>query len=70
MQPPSEEAASIMANGGREPVVLAVDPAADADATVTTDPAAVTTTDPTATTAAPAVAVDPATGAAIAPGQG
>jgi hypothetical protein len=64
MQPPSEEAALIMANGGREPGVLAVDPAA-------TDPlTTLTTTDPTATTAAQPAAVDPATGAPIAPGQG
>jgi hypothetical protein len=70
MQPPSEEAAAIMALGGRDPGVLAVvPPATDPAASVTTDPAAVTT-DPTATTAAPAAAVDPATGAAIAPGQG
>jgi hypothetical protein len=67
MQPPSEEASSIMAHGGRDvaaPVIVppVIDPAA-------TDPAAITTTDPTATTAAPAVAVDPATGA-VAAGQG
>jgi hypothetical protein len=70
MQPPSEEASSIMAHGGRELVApVTVTPATDPAATVTTDPAAITTTDPTATTAAPAVAVDPATGA-VAPGQG
>ena len=68
MQPPSEEAASIMANGGREPGVLAVDPAATDP--LTTDPTTLTTTDPTATTAAQPAAVDPATGAPIAPGQG
>ena len=67
MQPPSEEASSIMAHGGRDvaaPVIVppVIDPAA-------TDPAAITTTDPTATTAAPALAVDPATGA-VAAGQG
>jgi hypothetical protein len=67
MQPPSEEASSIMAHGGRDmaaPVIVppVIDPAA-------TDPAAITTTDPTDTTAAPAVAVDPATGA-VAAGQG
>jgi hypothetical protein len=67
MQPPSEEASSIMAHGGRDvaaPVIVppVIDPPA-------TDPAAITTTDPTATTAAPAVAVDPATGA-VAAGQG
>jgi hypothetical protein len=67
MQPPSEEASSIMAHGGGDvaaPVIVppVIDPAA-------TDPAAITTTDPTATTAAPAVAVDPATGA-VAAGQG
>jgi hypothetical protein len=63
MQPPSEEASSIMAHGGGDvaaPVIVppVIDPAA-------TDPAAITTTDPTATTAA----VDPATGA-VAAGQG
>ena len=68
MQPPSEEAASIMANGGREPGVLAVDPAATDP--LTTDPTTLTTTNPTATTAAQPAAVDPATGAPIAPGQG
>ena len=67
MQPPSEEASSIMAHGGRNvaaPVIVppVIDPAA-------TDPAAITATDPTDTTTAPAVAVDPATGA-VAPGQG
>ena len=63
MQPPSEEAAAIMVNGGREPGVLAA-PALTADPAVTTpDPAgttpdpAVTTPDPAVTTAAP---VDPA----------
>jgi hypothetical protein len=71
MQPPSEEAAAIMQNGGREPGVLAgappvTDPAASAsDPAATTDPAA-TATDPATTTVAPAVTVDPAT----APGQG
>jgi hypothetical protein len=65
MQPPSDEAAAIMENGGREPGVLAVDPAT----IVSVDPAATTTetTDP-ATTAPPPV--DPATGAATISGQG
>jgi hypothetical protein len=54
MQPPSEEAAEIMQNGGREPGVLAVDPAL-------TDPATTPPTDPTA------ASTDPA---AIALGQG
>ncbi len=67
MQPPSEEASSIMAHGGREPAAPVTVPTATDSAA--TDPAVVTTTDPTATTAAPAVAVDPATGA-VAPGQG
>jgi cell division protein FtsL len=60
MQPPSDEAFLIMENGGREPGVLAVDPATEAltdpAATATTDPAATTTTttsDPTATAPAP-----------------
>ena len=83
MQPPSEEAAAIMENGGRAPGVPAVDPttvapvadpaavapATDPAAVAPTDPAA-TITDSTATTVAPPVAVDPATGAAVAPGQG
>jgi hypothetical protein len=54
MQPPSEEAAELMQNGGREPGVLAVDPAL-------TDPATTPPTDPTA------ASTDPA---AIALGQG
>jgi hypothetical protein len=80
MQPPSDEAAAIMQNGGREPGVLAPDPATVAltDPAVTTttpaDPAAEpvlpATTDPAATTTAPPATVDPATGAATAPGQG
>jgi len=74
MQPPSEEAAAIMQNGGREPGVLAADPATVAPTDPTTepvDPAATTTTpDPAATTTAPPATGDPATGAVIAPGQG
>ena len=75
MQPPSDEAAAIMQNGGLEPGVLAADPmapavtdpgAATADPAATTDPTAATA-DPAATTTAP---VDLATGAATAPGQG
>jgi hypothetical protein len=62
MQPPSEEASSIMAHGGRDVAAPVIVPPV-------IDPAAITATDPTATTAAPAVAVDPATGA-VAPGQG
>ena len=72
MQPPSEEAAAIMENGGREPGVPAVVPqATDPAAAVTTDPAAAATADPAtatsidpATTAAPPGTVDPATSAA------
>jgi hypothetical protein len=57
MLPPSDEAVAVMQNGGREPGVLAVDPATTALTTTdpiatTTDPAA-TTTDPAATTSAP-----------------
>jgi hypothetical protein len=48
MQPPSEQAAAIMENGGREPGVLAVEPT-----TTPTEPSAETTTTP--------LAVDPAT---------
>jgi hypothetical protein len=75
MQPPSEEAAMIMENGGLEPGVLAT-----ATAPLTTDPAAVATPDPAATTTATPVATatpvptatpDPAVatenGAAVAP---
>ena len=64
MQPPSDEAAAIMQNGGREPGVLAVDPAAVVPsatdpAAVATDPAAVAT-DPAAVAPDPAaVATDP-----------
>jgi hypothetical protein len=60
MTPPSEEAIAIEQNGGREPGVLAVDPATVAP-TVTTDPTA--TTDPAVTTPAvtdPAATADPA----------
>ena len=75
MQPPSEEAAAIMANGGLEPGVLATAPVAPvtttadptATTTTTTDPA-VTATDPATTTAAPPP--DPVAGAVVAPGQG
>jgi hypothetical protein len=53
MVPPSDSAAAVMANGGREPGVLATDPALAAApvAAGTTDPAAATTTttDPAAT---------------------
>ena len=59
MQPPSDTAAEIMANGGREPGVLAVAPLTTTTPLVapgttdpaasTTDPAAATTTDPAAT---------------------
>src|SRR3954451_910719 len=59
MQPPSESAAAIMANGGREPGVLAP---------VTTEPQ-VTAPPPTATaTPVPTATPDPAT--AVAAGQG
>ena len=83
MQPPSDEAALIMQNNGREPGVLAVDPTATAPVTTATDPAAATTapadsattspvTDPAAApvTDAAAEPTDPATGAVVAPGQG
>jgi hypothetical protein len=59
MQPPSDEAAAIMANGGREPGVLAVAPVEQATEPTTT------TTAPPAETTTPSP-VDPAT----APGQG
>jgi len=55
MQPPSEQAAAIMQNGGREPGVLALtDPAAT---TAPVDPVTTAPVDPATTTAAPA---DPA----------
>ena len=54
MQPPSDLAAAIMNNFGREPGVLAAAPTAETTtplvAAGTTDPAATTTTDPAATT--------------------
>jgi hypothetical protein len=62
MQPPSEEAAAIMQNGGREPGVLAVAPVSPVDPAATTTDQATTTTTTTP--------VDPATGAATAAGQG
>jgi hypothetical protein len=69
MAPPSDEAAAIMQNGGREPGVLAVTPVAEAVVTdpteATIDPAAAATTDPAAATTDPATevpaATDPAT---------
>jgi hypothetical protein len=74
MQPPSDEAAAVMANGGLEPGVLAaadpvaavatpVDPATSAPAA---DPAATAPVAAPATTAAP----DPAATAPVAPDQG
>jgi hypothetical protein len=64
MEPPSDEAAAIMANGGREPGVLAATSTTLAG-TTTTDPAATpTTTDPAA---AGTTAADPATTGATAP---
>jgi hypothetical protein len=76
MEPPSDEAALIMENGGLEPGVLAVPAApltADPAAVATPDPAATTTPAPVATaTPPPAVAettappADPS-GAAVAP---
>jgi hypothetical protein len=78
MLPPSDEAKGVMANGGREPGVLAVAPVVPAtDPTAVTapaDPAAaapvapVATPDP-ATVPAPAPTAAPETGAAVA-GQG
>ena len=85
MEPPSDAAKLIMANGGREPGVLAAAPLT-APTTTTTDPATTTSTTTTApvpaepattttpaappTTADPATASVPGTGAATAPGQG
>jgi hypothetical protein len=76
MEPPSDAAAAIMANGGREPGVLAPvttepevtapDPAATTP-TPTATPVPTATPDPAALTAAPPAADN---GAAVAPGQG
>jgi hypothetical protein len=77
MEPPSDAAAAIMANSGREPGVLAAtsttdpvvtapDPAAATPAPTAT-PVPTATPDPAAATAAPPVAEN---GAAVAPGQG
>jgi hypothetical protein len=76
MEPPSDAAAAIMANGGREPGVLAPvttepevtapDPAATTP-TPTATPVPTATPDPALVTAAPAPADN---GAAVAPGQG
>jgi hypothetical protein len=75
MQPPSDSAAAIMDNNGREPGVLAAEPTsttlvapattdtAQTTATITTDPAATATPAPTATPPP----VD--NGAAVAPSQ-
>jgi hypothetical protein len=62
MEPPSDSAAAIMANGGREPGVLAAAPAA-------TDPIAVSTPDPAGTVTPEAVAtpVPSATPAPLSP---
>jgi hypothetical protein len=80
MQPPSEEATAIMQNGGREPGVLAVQPAAtDATTPTAADPAATTTTtDPAAATTDPGVpatdpaaaTIDPSTTAPVDPATG
>ena len=79
MEPPSDAAAAIMANGGREPGVLAAvttepevtapDPAAAATATPTptATPVPTATPDPAAVTSAPPPAEN---GAVVAPGQG
>ena len=79
MEPPSDAAAAIMANGGREPGVLAAvttepevtapDPAAAATATPTptATPVPTATPDPTAVTSTPPPAEN---GAIVAPGQG
>jgi hypothetical protein len=76
MEPPSDTAAAIMANGGLEPGVLAAaEPVTTDLAAATTEPVApATTTEPVTTTAAPAPTVtepapaaDPGTGATAAP---
>jgi hypothetical protein len=68
MQPPSEEAALVMDNGGRELGVLAVpvDPLAPVDPAAT-DPAAATVADPAATAPVDPTAADPAATAPAVP---
>ncbi|HWM11497.1 MAG TPA: hypothetical protein VNO82_19220, partial [Solirubrobacteraceae bacterium] len=63
MAPPSDEAAAIMQNGGREPGVLAVAPVVPTTESVVTDPAVAVTDPAAAATTDPAVAAptDPAT---------
>jgi hypothetical protein len=71
IEPPSAEAMALMDNNGREPGVLAADPAAaTADSATTTPVTPAATPDPTATapTTDSAATTDPATGAAL--GQG
>jgi hypothetical protein len=80
MEPPSDSAAAIMENGGREPGVLAAAPATSTTlvAPETTDTAATTAAPATATTTEPAATATPAptpppaplvdNGAAVAPG--
>jgi hypothetical protein len=73
MQPPSDAAAAIMANGGLEPGVLAaaepvaIAPVAPAATAPVTDPAA---TAPVADPATAAPVADPAATAPVVPGQG
>jgi hypothetical protein len=63
MEPPSDEAAQIMAHGGLDPSLLAVAPA-------TTDPTATITAEPTTAAVEPVVTPDPGAGAAIVPAEG
>jgi hypothetical protein len=53
MTPPSDEAASVMENGGRDPAAVAVAPDPIAGATATPTPLPVATPDPAAQTVAP-----------------
>jgi hypothetical protein len=70
MEPPSDAAAAIMANGGLEPGVLAVAApvvATTDPVTTTADPATTVAVEPTPEPVVTTPAVDPATGATAAP---
>jgi hypothetical protein len=60
MQPPSDSAAAVMENGGREPGVLAAAPVSDPIAVATPDPSATSATATPLPTATPAPTVTPA----------
>jgi cell division protein FtsL len=66
MAPPSDSAAAVMENGGREPGVLATTPVSDPIAVATPDPSTSTSTS-TATTATPEATATPVPTATPAP---